>query len=728
MKYNFYIQDVDCGNCAAKIEHEISKQSYINSVHIDFMTTKVKVDTNTDMDETDLLTKLSKIADKIESGSKIIKNKVQTNEVKSCACGVDHNHEHEHEHNHSHDHTHEHGHSHGNGDADESKRTLARLIISAVLFLGAILFLKDLPKTIVLFIAYFIIGYDILLRAIKNIMKGQIFDENFLMALATVGALLIGETAEAVTVMLFYQIGEYFQDKAVAQSRKSIASLMDIRPDSATLKTADGLKVVNPEAVQIGDTIVVKPGEKIPLDGTILIGNSRLDMAALTGESMLREVEVGDEVLSGSINTSGVIEVTVSREFGESTVSKILELVENASSNKAPAENFITKFARYYTPAVVAIAAIIAFIVPLILHGAWSYEYIHRALVFLVVSCPCALVISVPLSFFGGIGGASKLGILLKGSNYIELLAKSEAVVFDKTGTLTKGNFAVVELQPEKISKEELVELAAYAEQYSTHPIGKSIVDYYGKKMDEKKIKDVQELAHYGIVATYQDKKLAVGNAKLMEKENINYTEVDTYQTIVYVAYNNQYVGALHISDEIKDDSKIAIQTLQSIGVKDVVMLTGDAKTIGDAVAKELGINHAYTELYPADKVEKVEELKKTYSPVVFVGDGINDAPVLTLADVGVAMGGLGSDAAIEAADIIIMDDKPSKLATAIQIARKTMTIVKQNIVFALAIKAIVLVLGALGYANMWMAVFADVGVSLLAILNAMRSLNVKNM
>lgn len=580
-------------------------------------------------------------------------------------------------------------------------------------------------------ISYIIVGGDVVKRAVKNIFKGQVFDENFLMSIATIGAFFIGEYPEGIAVMLFYQVGELFQSYAVGKSRKSIASLMDIRPDYANVKKGDELVKVDPDEVQIGDIIVIKAGEKIPLDGKVIEGSSMIDTSALTGESVPREVEVGRDILSGCININGVITAEVTKEFGESTVSKILDLVENASSKKSNSEQFITKFARYYTPVVVIIAVFLAIIPPLVIDGATFSDWIYRALAFLVVSCPCALVISIPLSFFGGIGGASKKGVLVKGSNYLEALSETEIVVFDKTGTLTKGVFNVQEIHPEGVSKEELLELTVHAENYSNHPISLSLKRAYSKEIDNGRISDVEEISGHGVIATVDGKKVMAGNIKLMKMMDIPYFKGELIGTVVHVAVNNKYIGYIVIADEVKEDSAQAIKELKAANIKQTVMLTGDNKSIGSKVAKELGLDKVYAELLPADKVEKLEELflqKSKKGKLAFVGDGINDAPVLARADIGIAMGGLGSDAAIEAADVVIMTDEPSKIATAMKISKKTLKIAHQNIVFAIGIKIIVLILSAFGIATMWAAIFADVGVTIISVLNAFRALNVKNL
>lgn len=614
-----------------------------------------------------------------------------------------------------------------------NQKWLIKTLIGAVVYAFGVFFATD-SKSVslgIFVLALFIIGGDVILKAIKNILHGQVFDENFLMSIASIGAFAIGDFEEGVAVMLFYQIGELFQSYAVNKSRKSIANLMDIRPDYANVQRGETLEKVDPDEVQIGELIMIKAGEKIPLDAEIIEGNSMIDTSALTGESVPREVLPGDHLLSGSINLSGLLTARVTKEFSESTVSKILDLVENASIKKSKSENFITKFARYYTPAVVIVAAILAIFPPLFLEGASFSDWLYRALVFLVISCPCALVISIPLSFFGGIGGASRSGILVKGGNYLEALARTEIVVFDKTGTLTKGVFRVQDIVPKDLSKEALLELTAYAESYSNHPISLSLKQAYGKEIDPSRISNVEEIPGHGVLAAVDEKTVATGNAKLMRKLGVAMeAHDDIIGTVVHVAIGKAYKGYIVIADEVKEDAKRAIRELKKVKIKKTVMLTGDAKNIGEKVASQLGLDQVFTELLPADKVEKMEDLLKAKSPkgnLVFVGDGINDAPVLARADIGIAMGGLGSDAAIEAADVVIMNDEPSKIATAIQISRKTLWITKQNIIFALSIKAFVLILGAAGMATMWAAVFADVGVAVLAILNATRMLNVKS-
>lgn len=611
------------------------------------------------------------------------------------------------------------------------KKRLVRIIIGSIIYLMAFLIKPEINwfSPVMFTISYIIIGGDIVWKAIRNILRGKVFDENFLMTVATVGAFLIREFPEAVAVMLFYQVGELFQSYAVSQSRRSISELMDIRPDYANLVIESGDTTrVDPEEVKIGDTILVAAGEKIPLDGTVIDGSSMIDTSALTGESVPREAAVGSDVLSGCVNINGILRIKVTKEYGESTVSKILDLVENASSKKSNSENFITKFAAVYTPIVVISALLLAVIPPLVIPGASFEQWLYRALTFLVVSCPCALVISVPLSFFGGIGGASKAGILVKGSNYLEALAETEFVVFDKTGTLTQGVFDVQEIYAKDITKEELLALTAYAESYSNHPISLSLKRAYGKEIDKNRLSNVEEISGHGIIASVDGKVVAAGNSKLMTRLNISYSEDVALGTVVHVAVDNSYAGYIVISDKVKPDAAMAIQTLKAAHVKQTVMLTGDSKSVGEKVAKELQMDQVYTELLPGDKVEKLEELftqKSAKGKLAFVGDGINDAPVLARADIGVAMGGLGSDAAIEAADVVIMTDEPSKLGTAIKISKKTLGIVRQNIIFALAIKIGVLILSAFGLATMWEAVFSDVGVSVIAILNALRALNI---
>ena len=611
------------------------------------------------------------------------------------------------------------------------KKRAIKIIVAFILFVAAMIINVSNVwiNNILYIISYLIVGYDIVLKAIRNVFRGKVFDENFLMTVATIGAFGVGEFPEAVAVMLFYQVGELFQSFAVDRSRKSISNLMDIRPDFANLVKEDSIEKVDPDEVSIGDIILIRPGEKIPLDGVVVEGNSMIDTKALTGESVPREVNVGDDILSGCINVNGLLKVEVTKEFEESTVSKILELVENASSKKSKSENFITKFAKYYTLIVVIIAVVLAVIPPIIIPGASFSDWLYRALSFLVVSCPCALVISIPLSFFGGIGGASKIGILIKGSNYLEGLAKSEIIVFDKTGTLTEGVFEVQKIEAVGITEEKLIRYAALAESFSNHPIAQSVKKAYGKKIDSKLVTSTNELTGLGIESIIEDRDVIIGNEKLMISKNIDYNKCKDIGTVLYVAIDQKYCGYILISDRIKEDSKVAIKQLKNSNVSQTVMLTGDKKDVGEFVANEIGLDKVYTDLLPDGKVEKVEELMKQKSEkgkLVFVGDGINDAPVLALSDIGIAMGGLGSDAAIEAADVVIMTDEPSKISKAISLSKKTLRIVKENIFFAIFVKIVVLVLCALGVSTMWEAVFADVGVSIIAILNALRVLRVK--
>ena len=624
----------------------------------------------------------------------------------------------------------------------KQKKMLYRIITAFVLFVVLMVLehtgvLEQLPSQWLVFliylIPYLVIGYDIVYKAVRNISHGQVFDENVLMMVATFGAFGVKEYSEAVAVMLFYQVGELFQNYAVGKSRQSISDMMNICPEYANIEEDGVLTQVDPDDVEVGTIIVVKPGERIPLDGIVTEGTSMIDTAALTGESVPRRATVGDEIISGCVNGSSTIKVKVTKAFEDSTVARILELVENASSKKAKVENFITRFAKYYTPVVTIGAVILAILPPLILGGGWA-DWIQRACIFLVISCPCALVISVPLGFFGGIGASSKIGILVKGSNYLEAVAEMTTIVFDKTGTLTKGEFKVSEVQPSAdknntIGKEELLEIAAYGEGYSNHPIANSIREAYGKTLSMERVTDTEEIAGHGIHTFIDGREVYIGNAKLMDAQNIAYTENKTAGTVVYVACNNVFAGSIVISDTVKEGSKDAIRDMKQVGVKKTVMLTGDRQAAADAVAAELGIDEVHAELLPADKVGQVEKLlgaQNEKERLAFVGDGINDAPVLTRADIGIAMGSMGSDAAIEAADIVLMDDDIRKIASLVKIARKTLGIVKQNIVFALAVKALVLLLGALGMANMWEAVFADVGVSVIAILNSMRTLNTK--
>ena len=677
----------------------------IRNVSIDFVTKKLRLELLEKADHIKVMQEAEFIIEKIESDVKLKEVTVKkTGEIVSK----------------------------GEESADSHKLELIRTGIGTALFAAAIL-LKLSPKAeLVMYLAaYFTIGGEVLLKSIRNIARGQVFDENFLMSLATIGAFAIGEYSEGVAVMLFYQVGEMFQDMAVDRSRRSIEALMDIRPDYANLISAGQLVKVSPEEVAVGSKVVVKPGERVPLDGRITEGNSMLDTSALTGESIPREVGAGDDILAGFINKNGVITVEVSKEYGESTVAKILDMVQNASSKKSYTENFITKFARYYTPIVVFFALALAFIPPMVIPGETFSEWIYRALIFLVVSCPCALVISIPLGFFGGIGSASRNGVLIKGSNYLEALNNVDTIVFDKTGTLTKGVFKVTQVKAlGQLSEAELLEYAAYAESYSNHPIATSIIKAYGKDVDGKGIADYTELSGYGVKAYAFGKSIIAGNAKMMELEGLEWENPDTFGTVVHVVLDGAYAGYLVISDEIKEDAKEAISILKDIGIRKIVMLTGDVRAVGEKVAEKLGLDEVHSELLPDQKVEKLEAIVKdrnSKGKVAFVGDGINDAPVLARADIGIAMGGLGSDAAIEAADIVIMTDEPSKIVSAIRIAKMTRKIVWQNIIFAMGIKVVVLLLGAGGLATMWEAVFADVGVALIAVLNSIRVLHLKN-
>jgi Cd2+/Zn2+-exporting ATPase len=705
------LEGLDCANCAAKIEAEVKKLEGVTFASVDFVSTKLTLETGPGVNISELNEKIEGIVKKIEPDIQVVFGE---SAVKEKAKEKD-----------------------DDDDDDEGeenhKKQIIKLVVGGVIFAVGMIFKFQGWLELTIFItSYAIVGGSVVLRAIKSIARGQIFTEHFLMSVATIGAFFVGEYPEGVAVMLFYLVGELFQDMAVDHSRKSISALMDIRPDYANLKVGDELKKVSPEDVSVGDIIVVKPGEKIPLDGMVIDGTSMVDTSALTGESVPRELEPGKDALSGFVNKNGVLTLEITKDNDESTVSKILDLVQNASSRKAPTENFITKFARYYTPIVVFGALALAVIPPLVIQGATFSDWIYRALVFLVVSCPCALVISIPLGFFGGIGGASKRGILVKGSNYLEALNNVEAVVFDKTGTLTKGVFIVTETNPQNgLTKDELIESAAYAESYSNHPIALSIMGAYHGEIDQDLIANYEEIAGQGIKASVNGKEVLAGNTRLMASEKIDYSNVDSLGTVVHIAIDRKYAGNIVISDEVKEDAARAIRELKSLGVRKTVMLTGDLKTVGERIGKQLGLDEVYSELLPADKVEKIEsmEIKKSHNgKIVFVGDGINDAPVLARADIGIAMGGLGSDAAIEAADVVIMNDEPSKIASAIKIAKRTRGIVYQNIVFALGVKAIFLVLGAFGVASMWEAVFADMGVAIIAILNAMRVMNTKDL
>ena len=689
---SYRLEGLDCANCAMKIEKGVQKINGVKEATVNFTSGKLTIDAEEDH--------LATIEQETKKVVKELEPDVKVTEIDKEKVS-----------------------EHGN---EKERNTLFRILFSLAGI--ALLLLFDFNEPIRLIgylLIYLLIGYDVVKKAVMNIVKGKIFDENFLMSVATIGAMLIGEYPEAVAVMLFYQIGEYFQGLAVSHSRKSIRELMAIRPETAHVQTAEGLMTVNPEDVQIGQFVLVKPGERIPLDGTIIEGESLVDTSALTGESVPKSVYVGETVLSGFINKNKPFLVQVEKSYENSTISKLLELVENASSKKAPAENFITKFARYYTPVVVGLAVLLAVLPPLVVSGAAFSEWIYRALTFLVISCPCALVISVPLSFFGGIGGASKIGVLVKGSNYLELLAQTETVVFDKTGTLTKGDFSIQTIDT-KIDPKIFMQYVASAEQFSTHPIAQSVLEGYAGPL--LPTTNIQEFAGEGILAEVDGKQVLAGNHKLMERFEISFPSSQEIGTLLYLAIDQSYSGYLVIADTLKEDAVDALVQLKQAGVKNTVMLTGDSKKIADHIGKQVGVDKIYSELLPEDKVQRLEEiLQRNNKKTAFVGDGINDAPVLARADVGIAMGGLGSDAAIEAADVVIMNDQPSKIAEAIHLAKKTLKIVKQNIVFAIGIKILVLALGAFGFASMGDAVFADVGVTVLAVLNAMRSLHVKN-
>jgi Cd2+/Zn2+-exporting ATPase len=700
MRKTYLLEGLCCPNCAAKIEKHVSALQGVHQALIDFPTQILSIEAQSPDLWGDIMTRTSRIIKELEPSVEI-RDLVPHGDT---VAGP-------------------------KNKAVEIKPWLHRGILGLGMALFVVGMIGDFAPNLTfgIFLAsYVLVGGEVLLRALRNILKGEIFDENFLMSIATIGAFAIGEYPEGVAVMIFYQIGEAFQSLAVNRSRKSIAALMDIRPDYANLKTLAGIQRVSPETVRIGDHIVVKPGEKIPLDGVVAEGVSTLDTSALTGESLPRDVEPGSPALSGSINKNGLLTIEVTKVFGESTVSKILDLVQNAGSKKSPTENFITKFARYYTPAVVFSALALALLPPLFIPQASFTQWLHRALVFLVVSCPCALVISIPLSFFGGIGGASRKGILIKGSNYLETLTQVNTVVFDKTGTLTKGVFKVTKIVSERFSPEGLLFYAAHAESNSTHPIGLSIRNAYTGEIEAEKIRDYEEIAGKGISVRIGEDAVLAGNCKLLEAAHIPFPAVQDPGTLVYLAVNHEFAGYLVISDELKPDSLRAVQDLRAAGVRQIAMLTGDSKVVGEAIAQEIGLDTVYAELLPHQKVERLEALEQetaSSGKLVFVGDGINDAPVLARSDVGIAMGGLGSDAAIEAADIVLMTDEPAKIPEAIRIARKTRTIVWQNIIFALGVKGVVLVLGALGIATMWEAVFGDVGVMVIAILNAMRAM-----
>ena len=769
------LEGLDCAHCASKIEAQVKKLENISEASLNFISKTLTIEHSSD--DKQIFETVEKIVHKLEPDVKVFMDEEDehghdevhehSHQHESLVCNCGHNHEHEHEnvhteHSHSHsacccgdahshdedhwddEHNHnkkgevssqnnapkkqDHGHSH---EHNSEKKTLIRLLVAALLFIPAVIFESKETLTMILSLAaYIIVGYDIVLRAVKNILNGQVFDENFLMAVASIGAIIIGEYPEAAGVMLFYQTGEYFQSLAVNKSRKQIKSLLNIKPEFANLKTNSGISKVKPEAVRINDIIIVKPGEKIPLDGIVTEGTSTVDTSALTGESMPADKIIGSDVLSGSINLMGVLTVKVTKTFKESTVSKILYLVEKASNKKSETENFITKFAKYYTPAVVALAALIAVLPPLILNQSF-YDWLYKGLIFLVVSCPCALVLSIPLTYFSGLGAASRYGILIKGGNYLEALSNSEIAVFDKTGTLTEGKFEVAEIKTfGDISENELLRVSAHGEYYSNHPIAISVKNKYDSQIDENLIKDYEELAGFGIKAKVEGKIVLLGNEKLMAKENIDFEKAsDKPGTVLYIAVDGKFAGYIVISNRIKANTESLVRKLKSIGIKKVIMLTGDNKITANYVKDKLGLDEVYSELLPTDKVEKVEELFKTKnekSKLLFIGDGMNDAPVLMRADIGFAMGGMGSDAAIESADVVIMNDEPVKVYESIEIAKKTKAIVWQNIIFCLGIKFLVMILTVYGNVSMPLAVFADVGVAIVAVLNASRILRIK--
>ena len=696
------LNGLNCASCATKIEKLSGDIDGVDEVNLDFVSKKLKIKTNNEKNTNKITDEIIKIVNRLEPDVVVINKNSKTKNG----------------------HTHDHSHDHGNID----RKAIIRLFLGGILFvLPFLMKLEGTQRFIVYLAAYLAVGHQVIFRAIKNVMAGMAFDENFLMTIATIAAFAIGEYPEGVAVMLFYQVGEMFQGMAVNRSRKSISALLDIRPDYANLVTEDEIIIVDPEDVKIGDYIIIKAGEKVPLDGEVVEGESFLDTSNITGESVPRSVKVGDQVFSGVVNTQGLLKIKVSKEFGESTVTKILDLVENASSKKAPTENFITKFAKYYTPVVVIIALAIAIFPPILFQGEWQ-EWIYRAAVFLVISCPCALVISIPLGFFGGIGGASRAGILIKGGNFLEALNNIDTLVFDKTGTITKGVFKVTEIiSYEDYSKEEILELAAYGESFSNHPIGNSIVDAYEKEINRKYIKDYREISGKGIQVSIDDKDILLGNKALLDLNNIPVEEATSIGTVVYVAKEGRHIGTIIVSDELKEGVIEDIKKLRSLGIKETIMLSGDNEETTKRVGKLVGLDKVYGNLLPGEKVDMFEKIiAGKRSHVAFVGDGVNDAPVLARADIGIAMGGLGSDAAIEASDIVIMTDEIGKIGTGFKIAKNTKKIVTQNIVFALGVKLIVLSLGAMGIATMWEAVFADVGVSVIAILNSIRALKVE--
>ncbi|GEK90258.1 heavy metal translocating P-type ATPase [Alkalibacterium putridalgicola] len=725
--YEWILEGIDCANCAAKVERGVATVPGVTKSSVNFMTETLSFEV-AGGNRNDVLASVKQTVGTLEpdvvlrkkADGTLVGNGADSHKNSASIESIS---------------VEETGHKQTNRASlanifgNKTKITIIRLILGLALLTTGMFLPIDGQVSLGLFIlAYLITGYDVVGRAIRNIFRGQVFDENFLMTIATLSAFYIQEYPEAVAVMLFYQVGEVFQDMAVSKSRRSIADLMDIRPDYANLVTENNVEKVAPETIKIGDIILIRPGEKVPLDGKVVEGTSAMDTSALTGESVPRSVKPEDTVLSGFINKNGVLKIAVEKPFAESTVKKILDLVQNASGRKAPTEQFITKFARYYTPIVVIAAALLAIVPPLVLPGATFNEWIYRASIFLVISCPCALVVSIPVGFFGGIGSASRKGILVKGSNFLEGLNDLKYVVMDKTGTLTKGTFEITAIEPKnEVDSDQLVEWAAHAEAHSTHPIADSIKEYYGKEIKEERIRGYNEIPGHGIQATIDGKEVLAGNAQLMEKFSVAFEEVQEIGTVVYLAVEGTYVGRLLIADTIKEDAVESIAAMKKLGIKNIIMLTGDSKTVGETVAKKLGITEVYSELLPQDKVTRFEEIlsrKEKNEKVAFVGDGINDTPVLARSDIGIAMGGLGSDAAIEAADVVIMDDKPSKIGSAMQVAKNTRRIVWQNIFFALGVKGLFLILGALGVATMWEAVFADVGVTVIAVLNSMRILN----
>lgn len=730
--FKLILEGLDCANCANKIENRINKLERIKEANVNFSTSQLYVEVEGEIDKNQLIAEIQTLVTQLEPGVRVVEKATAPIKVKKSSCCSGESCEIEHEHTHSYKHGHDHNHedsTYMNHPITSFIRENMWLIVGVILFIVVSTIDFNINLSIILYaLSYLLIGGKVLLTAIKNILRGELFDENFLMLVATVGAFAIGEYPEAIAVMLFYEIGELFQGYAVNRSRKSISSLLDIRADHANLVMGDSSKLVSPEEVHIGDYIMVKPGERVPLDGEVVEGECYLDTSALTGESVPRLVGSGEQILAGCINTNALVKVRVTSEYGDSTVARLLELVENASSKKAETEKFITKFARIYTPIVVFLALAIAMI-PSLIVGADFLTWLYRALVFLVVSCPCALVVSIPLGFFAGLGGASKEGVLVKGGNYLEALNHVETVVFDKTGTLTKGIFKVTQIHALDMPQEDFLELAAYAESHSNHPIAQSIIKAYGQEVLTERLSQYEEVAGQGVKVNIKYQQVLVGNSKLMQSAGLTVSEVDAIGTIIHMAVDGQYKGYMVISDEIKDSSRAAIANLKVRGVKKIVMLTGDQASVANKVAKELGIDEVYSQLLPHQKVEHVERLlneKSKDKNLVFVGDGINDAPVLARADIGVAMGGIGSDAAIEAADVVLMKDDPMALVNAIVKARQTSTILYQNISFALGIKVLVMILGAMGYASMWAAVFADVGVTILAVMNSTRALKAK--